>query len=82
MRLRRLIRDEGGAAVVEFALVMPILALIVFGIIDFGRAFYVESALPLPLPRSSPSSRCPRFARARSKWCRQQRAARRLTRRA
>jgi Flp pilus assembly pilin Flp len=33
-------RDEEGAAVVEFALVMPILALIVFGIIDFGRAFY------------------------------------------
>ena len=40
MRLRRLIRDEEGAAVVEFALVMPILALIIFGIIDFGRAFY------------------------------------------
>jgi Flp pilus assembly pilin Flp len=33
-------RDDQGAAVVEFALVMPILALIVFGIIDFGRAFY------------------------------------------
>lgn len=40
MRARSLIRDEEGAAVVEFALVMPILALIVFGIIDFGRAFY------------------------------------------
>ncbi len=40
MRPRTLMRDEEGAAVVEFALVMPILALIVFGIIDFGRAFY------------------------------------------
>ena len=40
MRSRKLIRDEEGAAVVEFALVMPILALIIFGIIDFGRAFY------------------------------------------
>lgn len=40
MRLRRLMRNEDGAAVVEFALVMPILALIIFGIIDFGRAFY------------------------------------------
>jgi Flp pilus assembly pilin Flp len=40
MRPRSLIRDEEGAAVVEFALVMPILALIIFGIIDFGRAFY------------------------------------------
>ena len=40
MHLRRLMREEDGAAVVEFALVMPILALIIFGIIDFGRAFY------------------------------------------
>ena len=40
MRLKKFIRDEEGAAVVEFALVMPILALIIFGIIDFGRAFY------------------------------------------
>ena len=40
LRARRLMRDEEGAAIVEFALVMPILALVVFGIIDFGRAFY------------------------------------------
>jgi len=40
MRLRRLLQADDGAAVVEFALVMPILALIIFGIIDFGRAFY------------------------------------------
>jgi Flp pilus assembly protein TadG len=40
LRARRLVREEEGAAVVEFALVMPILALVVFGIIDFGRAFY------------------------------------------
>jgi Flp pilus assembly pilin Flp len=40
MRIRTLMRDENGAAVVEFALVMPILALVIFGIIDFGRAFY------------------------------------------
>jgi Flp pilus assembly pilin Flp len=40
MRLRKFVRNEEGAAVVEFALVMPILALIIFGIIDFGRAFY------------------------------------------
>ena len=40
MRSRKFIHNEEGAAVVEFALVMPILALIIFGIIDFGRAFY------------------------------------------
>jgi Flp pilus assembly pilin Flp len=40
MRAPVVMRDEEGAAIVEFALVMPILALIIFGIIDFGRAFY------------------------------------------
>jgi Flp pilus assembly pilin Flp len=40
MRSRKFLRNEEGAAVVEFALVMPILALVIFGIIDFGRAFY------------------------------------------
>lgn len=40
MRSRTLLRNEDGAAVVEFALVLPIFFLIVFGIIDFGRAFY------------------------------------------
>lgn len=32
-------RDERGAAVVEFALILPILVLFVFGIIEFGRAY-------------------------------------------
>jgi Flp pilus assembly protein TadG len=32
-------RDQRGAAAVEFALVVPILLLIVFGIVDFGIAF-------------------------------------------
>ena len=40
MRAGTLLREEEGAAVVEFALVLPIFFLIVFGIIDFGRAFY------------------------------------------
>jgi Flp pilus assembly pilin Flp len=43
--LRRLRRDECGASVVEFALVVPILFLIVFGIVDFSRAFYTMSSL-------------------------------------
>ena len=36
--LRRLFGSERGTAVVEFALVAPILFLLVFGILDFGRA--------------------------------------------
>lgn len=37
-------RDRGGAAV-EFALVLPILLLLVFGILDYGRLFYDSIAL-------------------------------------
>jgi len=32
-------QDERGAAMVEFALILPILVLFVFGIVEFGRAY-------------------------------------------
>ncbi|MBK5222997.1 MAG: pilus assembly protein [Acidimicrobiia bacterium] len=38
-RARRRRPDDRGAALVEFALVLPILALIIFGTIEFGWAF-------------------------------------------
>jgi len=41
---KRLPRDRGAAAV-EFALLFPILLLIVFGIIDFGRALNAQITL-------------------------------------
>jgi Flp pilus assembly pilin Flp len=37
--LRRLRRDESGVALVEFALVLPLLLVLLFGMLDFGRAF-------------------------------------------
>jgi Flp pilus assembly protein TadG len=38
-------RDDRGAAAVEFALVMPILLLLLFGIIEFARAWNVRQTL-------------------------------------
>lgn len=37
--LRRRLRGESGVAIVEFALVMPLLCFIVVLVLDFGRAF-------------------------------------------
>lgn len=37
--MRRVRQREEGAALVEFALVAPLLALLLFGIIEFGRVF-------------------------------------------
>lgn len=37
--------SERGAAAVEFALLVPILIMIIFGIMEFGRAYNVQVAL-------------------------------------
>ena len=39
MKIRRLRRDTKGQALVEFALVLPILLLLILGIVEFGRAW-------------------------------------------
>ena len=37
--------DATGQAMVEYALVLPLIALLVFGLIDFGRLFFTELTL-------------------------------------
>jgi Flp pilus assembly protein TadG len=39
---KRLVRGKDGAVAVEFAIILPILLLLVFGIIDFGHAWYMK----------------------------------------
>ena len=38
-------RGQRGAAAVEFALVVPVLLILVMGIIEFGRAYYVQTTI-------------------------------------
>jgi len=38
-QLRSLRRDESGQALVEFALILPLLLVLVFGVLDFGKAY-------------------------------------------
>lgn len=38
-------RGEYGAAAVEFAILVPILILLVFGIVEFGRAYHTQVTL-------------------------------------
>ena len=39
------LRDQRGASAVEFAMVVPLLILLVLGIAEFSRAFQVQSTL-------------------------------------
>lgn len=45
MNPRRLIRTNRGQAVIEFALVLPLLLLVLFGITEFGRAWMTVNIL-------------------------------------
>jgi len=45
LRTRARAGADTGAAAVEFALVLPFLLLLIFGIIDFGRAWNMQLAL-------------------------------------
>jgi len=40
IRGRKPVRSRSGQAVVEFALVLPVFMLLLFGAIEFGRAYY------------------------------------------
>lgn len=43
--LKRFGRETSGAAMVEFAIIAPLLFVLIFGIIDFGRVFFLYNNL-------------------------------------
>jgi Flp pilus assembly protein TadG len=43
--LRKITKSERGSAAVEFALLLPILATLTFGMIDFGRMLWFQEVL-------------------------------------
>jgi Flp pilus assembly protein TadG len=45
MKMHARLRSETGGAAVEFALLLPVLMMILFGIIEFGIALYQHSIL-------------------------------------
>ncbi len=42
---RRGLRSERGGVAVEFAIILPVFLLLVFGIVDFGHAWYMKTIL-------------------------------------
>jgi Flp pilus assembly protein TadG len=44
-KLRKLTKSERGATAVEFALLLPIIATLTFGMIDFGRMLWFQEVL-------------------------------------
>ena len=44
-KLRKITKSERGSAAVEFALLLPIIATLTFGMIDFGRMLWFQEVL-------------------------------------
>ncbi|WP_239805393.1 TadE/TadG family type IV pilus assembly protein [Croceicoccus hydrothermalis] len=45
MKIRALLVDEAGAAVIEFALLAPIMIMMIFGVIETGRLFWTQHTI-------------------------------------
>jgi Flp pilus assembly protein TadG len=52
-RLSLVVRSNRGSAAVEFALVAPLLFLLLFGVVEFGRAWWAKNSLQYAAERAA-----------------------------
>jgi Flp pilus assembly protein TadG len=52
-RIRKFGRSNAGSTAVEFALAAPILFLLMFAIVEFGRAWWTKSSLQYAIERAA-----------------------------
>jgi Flp pilus assembly protein TadG len=74
-RISRALRDDAGVALVEYALVVPLLVALLFGILDFGRAFNYwldETHLANEAARYAAVNRNPSTTQTLQEWIRSQ----------
>ena len=60
MRIPQRLRREDGAAAVEFALIVGVLAMLIFGMLQFGLTFFELQNLRARLGKAAGSARSPR----------------------
>ena len=53
MSVKRLLKDRSGAGAVEFALIMPVFAILLFAGAVFGQAFYAIGSVQWAIERTS-----------------------------
>ncbi|RAN39152.1 TadE/TadG family type IV pilus assembly protein [Hyphomonas sp. GM-8P] len=53
MRLRNLLKDCRGVTAVEFAIVSPMLILMIFGVIETGRFMFINNSMDSALANSA-----------------------------
>ena len=68
--LRRFLRERDAGPIVEFAVVVPVLLLLLFGIVDFAQAFFQRNNLVAAVREGA------RFAASHSDPCNNQTAIR------
>jgi Flp pilus assembly protein TadG len=45
MKMKTILKNQKGASAVEFALILPLLSLVIFGIIEFGLLLYNQQVI-------------------------------------